>query len=100
MSDDNPNLPAWIRDHLRRYLESSGADGHIWKGVPTLLPTTLWRRSGSWQTLPLDYGEYARTATGGERRRLCAQLRTIWPRYDDCQAATAREIPVVVLERG
>lgn len=141
MSDDNPNLPAWIRDHLRRYLASNGTDGHIWNGVPTLLLTTLGRRSGTWQTLPLIYGEHgrayvlvaskggharhpawylnlvahpevqvqvgadrfnahARTATGDERRRLWAQMRAIWPQYDDYQAATAREIPVVVLERG
>ena len=42
----DPDLPDWIKDHVRRYLETNGADGR-----------------------------------------------------DDYQAATDREIPVVVLER-
>ena len=25
-----PDLPGWIQDHLRRYLESDGEDGHLW----------------------------------------------------------------------
>jgi deazaflavin-dependent oxidoreductase (nitroreductase family) len=42
----------------------------------------------------------ARTATGEERERLWAQARKVWPQYDDYQAATDRQIPVVVLERA
>jgi deazaflavin-dependent oxidoreductase (nitroreductase family) len=61
-------LPSWIRDHVSRYLESNGADGHLWdssigggKGmVPTLLLTTTGRRSGNPLLLPLIYGK-----TGG-----------------------------------
>jgi len=49
-------LPDWIADHMRRYLETNGADGHLWNGVPTLLLTTTGRRSGVPQTLPLIYG--------------------------------------------
>ena len=41
----------------------------------------------------------ARTAEGRERQRLWETMRQIWPQYDDYQAATDREIPVVVLER-
>jgi len=141
MTASNPKLPDWIQDHLRRYLESDGADGHIWHGVPTLLLTTRGRRSGEWQTLPLIYGTHgrawvlvaskgghpqhpawylnlvaepevrvqvgpdkftarARTASGAERQTLWAMMREIWPQYDDYQAATEREIPVVVLERS
>ena len=44
-----------MRDHVRRYLESDGADGHLWDSserggpgpVPTLLLTTTGRKSGS-----------------------------------------------------
>ena len=39
----------------------------------------------------------ARTASGAERRRLWALMRKIWPAYDQYQARTDREIPVVVL---
>jgi len=57
-------LPDWIRDHLSRYLATDGADGHLWdaslgggKGlVPTLLLTTVGRKSGRLLTLPLIFG--------------------------------------------
>ena len=59
------DLPEWIRDHLRRYLESNGSDGHMWdaasaggSGVfPTLLLTTRGRHSGEPRMLPLIYGK-------------------------------------------
>ncbi len=41
----------------------------------------------------------ARTATGDERARLWGWMAEAWPAYRDYQAKTAREIPVVVLER-
>jgi len=48
----------WVRKHQRRYLESDGADGHMWRpGVPTLLLTTRGRRSGQLRRTPLIYGE-------------------------------------------
>ncbi len=57
-------LPAWIQDHLRRYLSTNGEDGYLWdaslgggKGmVPTLLLTTTGRKSGKQLTLPLIFG--------------------------------------------
>ena len=42
----------------------------------------------------------ARTATGAERARLWTAMTKIWPAYDEYQAKTTREIPVVVLERS
>jgi deazaflavin-dependent oxidoreductase (nitroreductase family) len=58
-------LPDWIRNHVRRYLESDGADGHMWDSsvaggsgpVPTLLLTTRGRKSGEPRLLPLIYGK-------------------------------------------
>lgn len=47
----------WQADHARRYLETDGAEGHIWRGVPTLLLTTVGRRTGRPYTTPLIYGE-------------------------------------------
>ncbi len=41
----------------------------------------------------------ARTAEGEERERLWRRMAEIWPPYDEYQARTDREIPVVVLER-
>ena len=59
------SLPKWISDHLRRYVESNGADGHMWDSapvggpgpIPTLLLTTTGRRSGKQIVMPLIYGE-------------------------------------------
>ncbi len=39
----------------------------------------------------------ARTAESPERERLWAKALAAWPQYDDYQAKTTREIPVVVL---
>ncbi len=44
------------------------------------------------------YRAKARTAEGDERETLWQQLVEIYPPYNEYQAATAREIPVVVLE--
>ena len=41
----------------------------------------------------------ATTATGEERSRLWSLMTEVWPAYDDYQARTEREIPVVVLSR-
>jgi len=46
----------WVRDHVRRYVETDGVDGHDWNGVPCLLLTTKGRRSGTWQRSALIYG--------------------------------------------
>jgi deazaflavin-dependent oxidoreductase (nitroreductase family) len=59
-----PDLPAWIKDHVTRYLATDGADGYLWdatmgggKGmVPTLLLTTVGRKSGRSLQLPLIFG--------------------------------------------
>ena len=58
------NLPGWIKEHLTRYIETDGADGHYWDAsfgggagmVATLLLTTVGRKSGLPVTIPLIYG--------------------------------------------
>ncbi len=42
----------------------------------------------------------ARTAAGAERAALWKTMAAIWPPYDEYQAKTARQIPVVLLERA
>jgi deazaflavin-dependent oxidoreductase (nitroreductase family) len=59
-------LPAWIQDHISRYVATDGADGYLWdaslgggKGfIPTLLLTTVGRKSGRALTLPLIFGQF------------------------------------------
>jgi len=47
----------WQKEHMQRYLDTNGEDGHIWNGRPTLLLTTTGRKSGQLHTTPLIYGE-------------------------------------------
>jgi deazaflavin-dependent oxidoreductase (nitroreductase family) len=130
----------WVADHTRRYVESDGADGHLWNGVPTLVLTTTGRRSGQPRRNALIYGQdgenylivasrggddhdplwyrnlvadpqvsvqvgadrfqaTARTASAEEKRRWWPTMTAIWPAYDEYQAKTERDIPVVVLTR-
>jgi deazaflavin-dependent oxidoreductase (nitroreductase family) len=58
VSDEQPIDPqtGWVADHLRAYVASGGAEGHTWRGVPTLLLTTRGRRSGRLRRTPLIYG--------------------------------------------
>jgi deazaflavin-dependent oxidoreductase (nitroreductase family) len=61
----SPKLPAWIREHLARYIATDGADGYLWDAalgggegmVATLLLTTTGRKSGEPLTLPLIFCE-------------------------------------------
>jgi deazaflavin-dependent oxidoreductase (nitroreductase family) len=41
----------------------------------------------------------AHAAEGEERQRLWKHMTEVWPAYDEYQAKTDRQIPVVVLER-
>ena len=59
-----PKAAEWIKDHARRYLATDGADGHIItppgqdRPVPTLLLTTVGRKSGQHLLMPLIYGKH------------------------------------------
>jgi deazaflavin-dependent oxidoreductase (nitroreductase family) len=61
---DSGRPPDWINEHVRRYRETGGKEGHLWDStamggsgpVPCLLLTTVGRRSGKQMTHPLVYG--------------------------------------------
>jgi proline iminopeptidase len=67
MADANvpASMPSWIQNHVKQYLESGGAEGHMWDSavvggpgpLPTLLLTTTGRKSGTKQLVPLIYGK-------------------------------------------
>ncbi|MBQ0900463.1 nitroreductase family deazaflavin-dependent oxidoreductase [Micromonospora sp. U21] len=136
---DSPE--GWVAEHIQRYVETGGAEGHEWRpGVYTLLLTTRGRHSGKRRRTALIYGRdgddhlvvgsqggapkhpawvlnllaepqvevqvgpetfpaRARVARPEEKPRMWSTMAAIWPAYDDYQARTDREIPVVVLER-
>jgi deazaflavin-dependent oxidoreductase (nitroreductase family) len=52
---DSPT--GWVADHIRKYVETDGKKGHIWRGMPTLLLTTRGRKTGKYHRTALIYGE-------------------------------------------
>ena len=44
------------QEHVKRYVETDGEEGHDWQGVSTLILTTTGRRSGEPHSTPLIYG--------------------------------------------
>jgi deazaflavin-dependent oxidoreductase (nitroreductase family) len=52
---DSPT--GWVAEHVDRYVETDGREGHEWRGVPTLLLTTRGRKSGKLRRTALIYGE-------------------------------------------
>lgn len=66
---DDPVVKAsqsgWIAEHREKYLATNGAQGHMWDStplggpglLPTLLLTTIGRKSGQPRIMPLIYGE-------------------------------------------
>jgi deazaflavin-dependent oxidoreductase (nitroreductase family) len=63
---EQANRDGWIADHRTQYL-ADGDAGHIWDSsvtggpgpVPTLLLTTIGRKSGRESIMPMIYGEVA-----------------------------------------
>lgn len=51
-------MPLFGQEHVDRYRESNGAEGHDWQGTKALLLTTTGRRSGEPRELPLIYGRH------------------------------------------
>jgi deazaflavin-dependent oxidoreductase (nitroreductase family) len=51
---DSPT--GWVADHIKRCVDSDGAQEHEWKGVPTLLLTTQGRKTALWRRSALIYG--------------------------------------------
>ncbi len=128
------------QEHVRRYVETDGAEGHDWQGASVLILTTVGRKTAEARSTPLIYARWgdrylvvasrggapthpgwylnleehpevdvqvraerfsarARTATEDERPELWQLVTAGWPAYNEYQAKTDREIPVVVLER-
>ena len=44
------------QEHVRRYQQTDGAEGHEWQGTTVLILTTIGRRSGESRSTPLIYG--------------------------------------------
>jgi deazaflavin-dependent oxidoreductase (nitroreductase family) len=60
-----------VAEHTRRYVETGGADGYLWRGYPTIVLTTRGRRSGALRRNALIHGrdgdDYVLIASYGGR---------------------------------
>jgi deazaflavin-dependent oxidoreductase (nitroreductase family) len=83
--------PGWQLDHLLRYVETEGEDGHIWNGVPTLLLTVHDLRTGRGRRTPLIYGKdgdrYVVVASAGGRPE-----HPLWYRCLEAESATRVQV--------
>jgi deazaflavin-dependent oxidoreductase (nitroreductase family) len=50
---DSPT--GWVAKHIQSYVETDGRVGHQWHGVPTLLLTTIGRKTGMRRRTALIY---------------------------------------------
>lgn len=46
------------QEHVKRYLETDGEEGHDWQGTQTLILTTTGHKSGQQRSTPLIYGRH------------------------------------------
>jgi deazaflavin-dependent oxidoreductase (nitroreductase family) len=46
------------KEHVERYVETDGEEGHEWRETTALILTTKGRRSGEWRSTPLIYQEH------------------------------------------
>jgi deazaflavin-dependent oxidoreductase (nitroreductase family) len=46
------------QEHVRRYVQTDGAEGHDWQGTTVLILTTTGRRTGEPRSTPLIYGKH------------------------------------------
>jgi deazaflavin-dependent oxidoreductase (nitroreductase family) len=51
-------MPLFGQEHVARYRETGGEEGHDWQGTKTLLLTTTGRRSGERREHALIYGRH------------------------------------------
>ena len=47
----------WVGSHIKEYVETDGQQGHLWRGLPTLLLTTRGRKTGKLRRTALIYGQ-------------------------------------------
>lgn len=58
MTEVHDSPSSWVADHIQKYVETDGEQGHIWNGVPTLLLTTKGRKTGELRRTALIYGKH------------------------------------------
>lgn len=58
MTEVHDSPSSWVAEHIQKYVETDGEQGHIWNGVPTLLLTTKGRKTGELRRTALIYGKH------------------------------------------
>jgi F420H(2)-dependent quinone reductase len=60
-------VPLFRQEHVDRYRETDGQEGHDWQGTTVLLLTTNGRNSGAERTTPLIYQRHGDDPSDMER---------------------------------
>ena len=70
-SEPLDSATAWVAEHTRKYVETGGDEGYMWRGYPTLVLTTTGRTSGDLRRNALIFGrdgdDYILVASYGGR---------------------------------
>jgi proline iminopeptidase len=99
-----PKMPQWMRDHVDQYLSSGGTEGHMYTiksptapemSVPSLLLTTVGRKSGERFLFPLFYGRagdgyFVVASKGGAPKHPVWYLNLLANPEVDIQVGTAK----------
>ena len=48
----------FMRNHIKQYIETDGAEGHLMNGSPCLVLTTVGKKSGEARQAAVIYGQY------------------------------------------
>jgi len=121
MSEYEPSPWGPIADHVERYIATNGEDGFLWEGGEVIILTTTGAKSGKVRRTPLirvtDGERYFCVASLGgapnnpqwfhnmvahpeEKATYWPIATAAWPAYEDYQAATDRDIPLVICEKA
>jgi deazaflavin-dependent oxidoreductase (nitroreductase family) len=94
-----PDLTLVGEEHVRQYRETGGEVGYLWNGAPTLLLTTIGRRSGEARTSALIFGrdgdDYLVVASMGGAPRHPSWYRNLTENPDAEIQVRSDRIPVV-----
>jgi deazaflavin-dependent oxidoreductase (nitroreductase family) len=95
VSGEPRTMPLIHRSDGDRYVVVASKGG--WPEHPGWYQNLVANPSATIEVRDREIPVTASTAEGEERARLWASMTEVWPAYDDYQAKTDREIPVVVL---
>jgi deazaflavin-dependent oxidoreductase (nitroreductase family) len=63
-SSEASSVLDFMKNHIKRYIETDGEDGHIMNGAPCLILTTVGKNSGQSRQVAVIYGTHTSQPNG------------------------------------